>query len=120
MHKRIIFLLFIISCGILLALLNFTTPSGVGPFGVLVFFLVFYVFLFSIATGFVAIFKKMSGKRFSGLKEEYFYAAAISSGPIFLLLMQAFDALNIFTIVLDIFFVILLCFLIKNRHNMIK
>lgn len=120
MHKRLVFICSLLSAILLMLLLNFTNPSEIGPFGVLVFFLSFYVVMFGIATFIVFIFRKMTGKRANSKREDYLYAAMIGFGPILLLLMRAFNILNILTVLLSVVFVLLGCFLIKSRFSVVK
>lgn len=119
MHKRLIYVLSLLAVVGILAMMVFTTPSGVGPFGVLVFFLMLYVVFFGIASGGVALFRKISKEK-SSERKDYFYAAIIGFGPIILLLARSFGLLNVFTFGVSILFVVLGCFLVKNRLDVLK
>lgn len=98
---------------ILLVMLNFTTPTGIGPFGVLLFFTTFYILVFGIAVGVVRIFTRLSGKNRS--RKEYFYGAVIAFGPIMLMLAQSLGSISPLTVTLTAVFVLLGCFLVNKR-----
>ena len=49
MPKHLVPVMSLLAAVILLVMLNFTTPAGVGPFGVLVFFTTFYILMFGVA-----------------------------------------------------------------------
>ena len=107
-------LLSLVSVIIILAMINLTTPTGVGPLGVLVFFTMIYIAVYGVVNLMVAAFMKASGKK-NGERKNRFYAAMISFGPIMLLLVQSFGSLNIVTILMVIVFVMLGCFVINKR-----
>lgn len=113
MSKRLILTLSLLSAVILLIMLNFTTPVGVGPFGVLVFFTIFYLLMFGVATVLVGIGARLLGKE-SGRKEQL-YAATIAFGPIMLMLAQAIGSMSLLTVGATVVFVLLGCFLISKR-----
>lgn len=98
---------------ILLVMLNFTTPTGIGPFGVLLFFTTFYILVFGIAVGVVRIFMRLGGKARS--HKEYFYGAVIAFGPIMLMLAQSLGSISPLTVTLMVVFVLLGCFLVNKR-----
>ncbi len=113
MPKHLVPVLSLIAAVILLVMLNFTTPVGVGPFGVLVFFTTFYVLIFGIALGIVKLLARMLDK-VPGRKE-YFYSAAIAFGPITLLLVQSVGLFNPLSVFLVILMVALICLLINKK-----
>ena len=114
MFNRLMLLLSFVAVIIILAMINLTTPTSVGPLGVLVFFTMIYIVIYGIVNLFVAIFMKASGKKTGGRKDRY-YAATISFGPIMLLLVQSFGSLSIVTFGMTLIFVILGCFVINKR-----
>ena len=113
-------LLCMISLVVILAMMNYTSPTEVGPLGVLVFFTTFYLLMTSIASGIINVFRVMSQKKENTEKRDFFYAVIIGFGPIILLLMQAMGALSLWTGALAVLFVFLGCFLIKNRFSVVK
>ena len=114
MFNRLMFLFSLVAVIVILAMINFTTPTSVGPLGVLVFFVMVYVIVFGIVNLLVGLFSKASGNK-QGKRKERYYAAMISFGPIMLLLVQSFGSLNIITGAGVVFFVALGCFVIKKR-----
>lgn len=113
MPKHIVPVMSLLAAVILLLMLNFTTPAGVGPLGVLVFFTTFYVLVFGIAVGIVRIFTKLLGKKMG--RKEYLYGVVIAFGPIILMLAQSIGSISLLTIALTVLFVLLGCFLVGKR-----
>ena len=113
MSKRLILMLSLLAAVILLAMLNFTTPVDIGPFGVLVFFTTFYVLMLGIATILVRLVARILGKE-PGRKEQL-YAATIAFGPIMLMLAKSLGSMSILTVGATVVFVLLGCFLISKR-----
>lgn len=107
-------LLSLVSVIVILAMINLTTPTGVGPLGVLVFFTMIYIAIYGVVNLMVAAFMKANGKK-TGERKNRFYAAMISFGPIMLLLVQSFGSLNIVTLLMIVIFVMLGCFVINKR-----
>ncbi len=113
MPKHLIPVLSLIAAVILLTMLNFTTPAGIGPLGVLVFFTAVYVLMLGIAVALVKLFLKMTGKQVG--KKSYMYGAMIAFGPIMLLLAQSLGSMSSLTVGLTVVFVLLGCFLVSKR-----
>ena len=82
MPKHLITVLSLFAAIILLLIMNFTTPTGIGPLGVLAFFTACYVLVLGVSTIVVKIFMKISGKQMG--RKGYLYAAIIAFGPIML------------------------------------
>lgn len=112
MISRLIALSSLLAVVVMLVMMNLTNPVEVGPLGVLVFFTMFYIAMFGLATWLVDMFlkvvKKTSHKRLS-------YAAVIAFGPIMLLLLRSFGSLNLGTLGVVILFCFLGCFLVNKR-----
>lgn len=113
MPKHLIPVLSLIAAVILLVMLNFTTPAGIGPLGVLVFFTAVYVLVLGIAVALVKIFLKITGKKIG--RKSYLYGAVIAFGPIMLLLAQSLGSMSPLTVGLVAAFVFLGCFLVNKR-----
>lgn len=112
MPKSLIPALSFLAAVIILLMVNFTTPAGIGPLGLLVFFASCYMVVLGIALLIVKIFMKLLGKPVE--RRSYLYAAVIAFGPIMLLLIQSLGALSPFTISIVIVLVFLVCFLINK------
>lgn len=113
MPKHVVPVISLIAAVILLIMLNFTTPTGIGPFGVLVFFTTFYVLMFGLAVGIVRIFAKLLGRKMG--RKEYLYGVVIAFGPIILMLAQSIGSISLLTLALTVVFVLLGCFLVGKR-----
>lgn len=113
MPKRLVPVMSLIAAVILLVMLNFTTPAGIGPLGVLVFFTTFYILMFGIALGLVKIVGKILGKNFG--RKAPLYGAIVAFGPIMLMLAQALGTMSLLTFALTVIFVMLGCLLISKR-----
>ncbi|MBR5408592.1 hypothetical protein IK112_01435 [Candidatus Saccharibacteria bacterium] len=114
MFTRLMMLLSLLAVIIILAMINFTTPTGVGPLGVLVFFTMVYVVVFGVVNLLVVGFVRLMGYRRTERKEHY-YAAMIAFGPVMLLLIRSFGSFNLATIGMTVVFVVLGCFVINKR-----
>lgn len=113
MPKHLIPVLSLIAAVILLVMLNFTTPTGVRPLGVLVFFTAVYVLMLGISVALVKMFLRMTGKQVG--RKSYLYGAVVAFGPIMLLLAQSLGSMSLLTVVLTVVFVFLACFLVSKR-----
>lgn len=113
MPKRLIPVLSLLAAVVLLVMLNFTTPTGIGPLGVLVFFAAVYVVMLGIAQLLVRGVMRLAIHGVSS--KENLYSAVIAFGPIMLLLAKSLGSLGWFTVGLVMVFVFLACFLIAKR-----
>lgn len=100
---------------ILMVMMNFTTPTEIGPLGVLVFFTTVYVMVFGLVVGLLSIFRRMVSKNGRMMKKDYAYAAAIALGPIMILLAHSVGTEWWLAIPGVIMFVSLFCFVILKR-----
>ncbi len=114
MPKHLITVLSLFAAIILLLIMNFTTPTGIGPLGVLAFFTACYVLVLGVSTIVVKIFMKISGKQMG--RKGYLYAAIIAFGPIMLLLIQSLGTLGPLTIALVAVVIFIACFLVSKRN----
>jgi len=115
MLNRLITILSLVSLGIMMVMLNFTTPAGVGPLGVLVFFTTIYIVMFGAATLLLRAYSKMNGRKGALRRKDYCYGAVMAFAPILLLLAQSFGSLSVWTVGLTAAFVFLGCFAISKR-----
>ena len=114
MFNRLMILLSLVSVIIILAMINLTTPTSVGPLGVLVFFTMIYMVIYGVVNLIVAMFMKATEKK-GGERKNHYYAAVISFGPIMLLLVQSFGSFSVVTVAMTVVFVMLGCFIINKR-----
>lgn len=115
MFSRVTTLMALVAFITILVMMNFTTPAGIGPFGVLVFFGLVYMVMFGLATIVVNMFLSARGQKDKKTKKHDYYAAVLAFGPILLLLVRAVGGLNPLTIGLIVLFVLLGCFLVNKR-----
>ena len=114
-HKRIIS----VFCGIgllaLILILNLTSPTEIGPFGVLLFFLAVYVVAFGVITLLMQSFMRLAFKKDTFRQKDYLYSAVLAFGPIMLLMARSFGAISIWTVSLIVIFLFLAEFLVYKR-----
>ena len=96
-------------------MLNFTSPTEIGPFGVLLFFTTLYVSIFGITVFAMTLFYRFIMKREVFRGKDYLYAAVAAFGPIMLLMARSFGAISLWTIGLISVFLILAEFLVAKR-----
>ena len=114
-HNRIVLIVGIIGLAALISMLIFTSPTEIGPFGVLLFFTTVYVTLFSIISFLFRAFKRIAFKNPNFKNKDYLYSAILAFAPVMLLMARSFDAINIWTISLIALFVTLAEFLVYKR-----
>lgn len=115
MYMRALPVVSLFAVAILLVMLNFTTPSGIGPVGVLFFFGLVYLVMLGVMTGGVLVFRKISGRTGNLTKKDQLYGAILAFAPIMLLLAQSLGSISFFTVLLVLLFVFLGCFLVAKR-----
>lgn len=120
MRKHFVLVLCLMSLVVLLSLLLFFKPSDMGPLGVLVFFITLYIFLFSICSFLVSLFRRIFGGKGRDRKIDVAYSVIISFGLVLFLLILRLYKFNILMVFGLLFFMILGCFLVKKRLNVVK
>lgn len=106
----------VIAAVALVFLLNQTTPNQAGPLGVLVIFLLMYVLALAGVTfaihGISRLIAKSSASltvkrpfRAISLKQSYYYASIIALAPVMLIGMQSVSGINVYDVLLVVFFV---------------
>ena len=114
-RNRIIYIISIIGLAVLLIMLFFTSPTEIGPFGVLVFFTTLYVVCFGGVTLLWRTFKKIAIKKPKFKNKDYLYTAILAFGPIMLLMAGSFGAISAWTVSLICLFLALAEFLVYKR-----
>ena len=114
-HNRIIYSISIIGLAALILMLNFTSPTEIGPFGVLLFFTTIYITFVGIFTLLLQAFLRTAFGRKELSNKDYLYAAILAFAPIMLLMARSFGAVNLWTISLIAIFILLAEFLVKKR-----
>ena len=114
-HNRIIYTISIVGLAALILMLNVTSPTEIGPFGVLLFFTTIYIVTFGIITLLWQAFSRMAFKKTATRPKDYLYSAVLAFGPIMLMMARSFGAINLWTISLIVFFLVLAEFLVMKR-----
>lgn len=114
-HKRVAYTTSIVGLATLILMLCFTSPTEIGPFGVLLFFTTLYLVFFGLSTLFIQAFKRIAFKKENLKNKDYLYSAVLAFGPIMLMMARSFGAINPWTISLILIFLVLAEFLIYKR-----
>ena len=114
-HNHIIYIVNIIGLAVLLIMLNVTSPTEIGPVGVLLFFTTLYVVFFCLFSILMGLFRKIALGKTSFRGKDYLYAAVIAFGPIMLLMARSFGAISLWTVTLITLFLALAEFLVYKR-----
>lgn len=114
-HNGFVVVLSILGLAALTLMLNLTSPTEIGPFGVLVFFTTLYISIFGIISLVMRAFYRIAMKREVFRRKDYLYAAVISFGPIMVLMARSFGVINLWTLGLILLFLTLAEFLVMKR-----
>ena len=114
-HDRIVSAISIISLAALVLILSFTSPTEIGPLGVLLFFTTLYIAIFGLITAIMRLFYRFAFKDDNFGKKRYLYAAILAFGPIMLLMARSFGVITPWTVSLIVVFLFLAEFLAKKR-----
>ena len=114
-HNRIILVLGIIGLAALTLMLIITSPTEIGPLGVLLFFTTLYLVFFCAGTLLLQAFVRLAFKRKELKNKDYLYAAILAFGPIMLLMARSFGAIDLWTVALTVIFLCLAEFLVYKR-----
>ena len=114
-HNRIIVGISVLGLIALILMLNFLSPTEIGPLGVLLFFTTVYITAFGLITLVFQSFLKIALKKTALRGKDYLYSAVFSFGPIMLLMARSFGAVSIWTISLIILFLTLAEFLVYKK-----
>ena len=99
----------------LLFMLEFTSPTEIGPFGVLLFFTTVYIVSFGLITLAMQSFMRLAFKKDSFHSKDYLYSAVLAFGPIMFLMARSFGVINLWTSALICIFIFLAEFLVAKR-----
>lgn len=114
-HNRIIYAISIIGLAALILMVNLTSPTEIGPFGVLLFFTTVYVVFVGLFTLLMQAFLRSAFGRTSMRNKDYLYSAVLAFGPIMFMMARSFGAINLWTTGLIIVFLSLAEFLVMKR-----
>ena len=94
MMNRLIFILAIVVFVIILAILFLTSPTNIGPLGILFFFVMVYFLSFGVVTFFMSFFVKIFFSRKIMIKKDYINAGIIAILPVAILVLIASGVQN--------------------------
>lgn len=114
-HNRIVYITSIVGLAVLFMMLTFTSPTEIGPLGVLLFFTTLYIEVFCIFSLLMRLFRKVALGKSVFRGKDYLYAAVLAFGPIMLLMARSFGAISLWTITLIVLFLALAEFLVYKR-----
>ena len=114
-HNHIVSIISVVGLAALILMLIFTSPTEIGPFGVLLFFTTVYIVTFGIVTLLMQTFMRLAFKKDTFKNKDYLYAAVLAFGPIMFLMARSFGAINLWTIGLICLFIFLAEFLVAKR-----
>lgn len=114
-HNHIAIIISIIGLAALFSMLSFTSPTEIGPLGVLLFFTTVYIVSFGLSLLALSLFYKLAFKKNTFRGKDYLYAAVFAFIPIMFLMARSFGAINLWTSSLIIIFVFLAEFLVAKR-----
>ena len=114
-HNRVIYIISSIGLAVLLLMLLLTSPTDIGPLGVLLFFTTLYIVFFGLFTFILQTFMRIAYKKTNFKNKDYLYAAVLAFGPIMLLMARSFGAISLWTVSLIFIFLALAEFLVYKR-----
>ena len=114
-RNRIVLIVSIIGLAALILMINVTSPTEIGPFGVLLFFTTLYIVSFGIIFFLFQAFTAVAFKNKFKTNKDFLYAAVAAFAPIMLLMARSFGAVNLWTISLIVIFVALSEFLVYKK-----
>lgn len=126
MFGKIVLITGLVSAGLLLVLLNVTTPSTSGAVVILAVFLLGYVVMLSLVTFLIWGMSRVVVRLGSGLyrrgtieemsmRKSYYYASVIALGPVILVGLQSVGGVSIYEVGLVGLFVVFGCVYIARR-----
>ena len=95
MLSRIFFFMSLVAAIIVAVMLFFTTPAGIGPLGIFVFFLLVYVVVLGVMMEIVKIFRRMVDRKKALTWRDYADAAVLSFWPVMLLIFISMGTTNL-------------------------
>lgn len=98
----------------------FTSPGVVGPLGIMIFFVLIYVFFLGLAVFGCRLFFRMLGKAnriYANhiIKKSYRYGSIVALTPVIMLLCISFGGVSWFQIILTLLIEAGLCFLVSRN-----
>lgn len=105
----------VMSLAALILILTLTSPTEIGPLGVLVFFTTLYLAIFSVFSTILGIFYRLAYKRREMKRKDFLMSAVLAFGPIMIMMARSFGAINLWTLSLIAIFLLLAEFLVYKK-----
>jgi len=113
---------------LLIVLLNITTPTTIGPFGILIVFILGYTSLLGVVTYFFYGLSRVIvalGSAFTvrkplnvlSFRRSYYYSTIFALAPIMIIGLQSVGSIGVYEIVLVVIFVVIGSVYITKRIN---
>jgi hypothetical protein len=126
MLGKILAVIALVSVTLLVVLLNVTTPSQVGPFGVLAFFVLVYLVFLGVFTAAIVSVTALLARLTKSLvmakpthkmstRKAYYLSTIVALAPVMILAAQSFGGIGFLEMGLIILFEALGCFLVIKR-----
>ena len=119
--NKLLLMISVLAAVVLAAMMFLTSPSSIGPAGVLVFFTTSYLFFLGLAALGCRLFFMIRGKLFKAKascnlsKKSLRYGLVVALAPVALMLVGSFGGISIGEVVIVVFLEILLCFLTSRN-----
>jgi hypothetical protein len=124
--KRIILIISAVSLCFLIILLNIMTPIKAGPLGILAIFLFAYLSLIGLVAYFFYWSSALASHLASSItfrkpiraitfKRAYYYSTVIALAPIMLIGLQSVGSINLYGVLLILFFIFIGCLYIAKK-----
>lgn len=128
MLAKLLIVVGLASAGLLLLLLNITTPATAGAFGILAVFLLSYIIVTVAMTFFLWFFERTLQRFMKGfgmlrtmqpftLKKAYYYASVVALAPVIIMSLQSVGGAGVYEVLLVLLLVILGCIYIAKRSR---
>jgi len=116
----------LVATGLLLIIVNTTTPSSVGAGGILFIFILGYIALTSLFTCLIWLCARFWGRMYSlkkkvqyiptiGFKQAYYYASVVALAPVIFLSLQSVGGVGVYEFILILLLVFLGCIYVNKR-----
>ena len=105
----------ILGLAALIFMLTSTSPTDIGPSGVLLFFTTLFIAFFGFIALVMKLFCRLALGKTQLARKDFLYSAILAFGPIMLLMARSFNAINFWTVGLIALFLFLAEFLVAKR-----
>lgn len=115
MLNLIVLLISLIAAAIIVAMLFFTTPAGIGPLGILIFFIMIYLVMLGITIGITRLYKRIVKKTKEMVPLDYATSGVLAFFPIMVLIFISIGVSNLLmTSISAVIFVVIGVFFMRK------